>query len=718
MSTKPKKRMREKSGTRGKKGSEGEELVELFLACDRCDKWEMRHVKEADKDVFNDVEYVCVECSMSVVEREMREIRRENVALKERCIGLEQRCKGIEEKYRLMSIKYEELERKGVNGQREEGGRASVSGEGLRELTENRRESAGEMDMDFTTSGTSYMTQRGHKEHIQFTSDLIPPGQGGRSEVRMMGPEADLSLKEWDKTQTGGSPAVGEPGQIDRTISQMLRHEWGGLSVRDSQEVNKQRMKTDGRVDDRFNDGMSRQTMNTQTQGLWNEGGSRSRGRLSLREGAGNGEQPGKRGSWGSTPRKYEWGHTGARNDSDERMKGVLKGGSAGVNKRVGRPGFVFFCGEDSILSNLSSYPVKYGFSSESGTETFPSSEHAYQCTKGWYHGVSNVFQRMADKSPREAMQIASNLHVSEEWKGMRTAVMRRILEEKCRQNPPVRTCLERSGSSILVEDTPHPFWGRGKDGLGENTLGRIWMDIRDSMWRDHSKIRGSEVEGGTRKDGRGEWRPDGRPGNENERKRTLLVLSDSMLADRGDMKLEESIREQCGMNVVMIPTRGASLGRAQLGVEKLWDVEGELHKRRVSRQDIERCCVMVGTNDLSNGFRDNLSSDAIAMGIESGLLALESYIKDVCGKCVSFGWITIMPRLDGVGMKGESMEVARTRVNKVVSRSLKENGWETLGVEQIFEGKVKDLLYRDGLHPSTLGRKTLVKTMRVLVGT
>jgi hypothetical protein len=44
------------------------------------------------------------------------------------------------------------------------------------------------------------------------------------------------------------------------------------------------------------------------------------------------------------------------------------------------------------------------------------------------------------------------------------------------------------SGTREIIENSPwNTFWGVGKDGQGENTMGRVWMLVRSEVQEEKS---------------------------------------------------------------------------------------------------------------------------------------------------------------------------------------------------------------------------------------
>lgn len=135
----------------------------------------------------------------------------------------------------------------------------------------------------------------------------------------------------------------------------------------------------------------------------------------------------------------------------------------------------------------------------------WPSVEHFYQAQK--FHappGDANadsaraaiIASIAAAPSPEQAAQLgrsnarANPALVNPHWAAAQLGVMRAALRAKFRAHPgPARmlrsTAAEPCGKRALdlVEASPHDyFWGGGRDGSGENCLGRLLMEVRDEL--------------------------------------------------------------------------------------------------------------------------------------------------------------------------------------------------------------------------------------------
>lgn len=116
--------------------------------------------------------------------------------------------------------------------------------------------------------------------------------------------------------------------------------------------------------------------------------------------------------------------------------------------------------------------------------EEFPTAEHAYQAAR-----VQPGPERLSIKeapSPLEAWRLGqkykndSNLRIGDFDK---EAVMEEIFRAKLEQHPDIRDILKESGDRILEKQIDADYyWGTGKDGSGENRMGKLWMKLRQEI--------------------------------------------------------------------------------------------------------------------------------------------------------------------------------------------------------------------------------------------
>jgi ribA/ribD-fused uncharacterized protein len=130
------------------------------------------------------------------------------------------------------------------------------------------------------------------------------------------------------------------------------------------------------------------------------------------------------------------------------------------------------------VLNNFSANAV------EINGVLYPTSEHAYQAAK--CTDPDGKREIIAAKSPLFAKEVSNQKYKSAKdpnWNTKKLSVMESILRAKLDQHQEVRDALIKSGDEEIAEDSPvDGFWGRGKNGSGENQLGKLWMKIRSEL--------------------------------------------------------------------------------------------------------------------------------------------------------------------------------------------------------------------------------------------
>ncbi len=130
------------------------------------------------------------------------------------------------------------------------------------------------------------------------------------------------------------------------------------------------------------------------------------------------------------------------------------------------------------VLNNFSANAV------EIDGVVYPTSEHAYQAAKCTdFQGKLDI---IAARSPELAKEISNQTYAGAkrpDWNEVKLGIMESVLRAKLNQHQEVRDALIRSSNAEIAEDSPvDDFWGRGKDGNGQNNLGKLWMKIRSEL--------------------------------------------------------------------------------------------------------------------------------------------------------------------------------------------------------------------------------------------
>jgi ribA/ribD-fused uncharacterized protein len=134
------------------------------------------------------------------------------------------------------------------------------------------------------------------------------------------------------------------------------------------------------------------------------------------------------------------------------------------------------FMGEYRFLSNFFRSAVR----DERGIE-YPTVEHAYQASKATRE--SDRERIAAAKHPSKAKRLGHRLSVDPAWHARKDEVMRRLLVQKFAPGTELAARLTATGSAELLEGNAwgDTYWGV-VDGVGENRLGRMLMEIRSQL--------------------------------------------------------------------------------------------------------------------------------------------------------------------------------------------------------------------------------------------
>jgi ribA/ribD-fused uncharacterized protein len=113
----------------------------------------------------------------------------------------------------------------------------------------------------------------------------------------------------------------------------------------------------------------------------------------------------------------------------------------------------------------------------------WPSVEHFYQAQK--YAGTEAAERIRRAETPLKARKAGQDrsLHPRADWDAVKEEVMRQAIRAKFEQNRRLRDLLLATGDEELVhESSSDLFWGRSREGVGENRLGAILMEVRQEL--------------------------------------------------------------------------------------------------------------------------------------------------------------------------------------------------------------------------------------------
>jgi ribA/ribD-fused uncharacterized protein len=73
-------------------------------------------------------------------------------------------------------------------------------------------------------------------------------------------------------------------------------------------------------------------------------------------------------------------------------------------------------------------------------------------------------------------------------WKQLRKVLMTRAIYTKVQMYEEVRQALLETGEQLIVETSAYDhFWGIGRDQRGDNTYGKVLMDIRSKIIQENA---------------------------------------------------------------------------------------------------------------------------------------------------------------------------------------------------------------------------------------
>jgi ribA/ribD-fused uncharacterized protein len=133
------------------------------------------------------------------------------------------------------------------------------------------------------------------------------------------------------------------------------------------------------------------------------------------------------------------------------------------------------FSGHYRFLSNF--YPARVTLD---GIE-YPTVEHAYQAAKTLDSGERQVVRRAG--TPGDAKRAGRRVTKRGNWESVKLTVMGNLLRQKFKSHRDLRQQLLETRDMQLIEGNTwsDTYWGQC-DGVGENHLGRLLMQIREEL--------------------------------------------------------------------------------------------------------------------------------------------------------------------------------------------------------------------------------------------
>lgn len=140
------------------------------------------------------------------------------------------------------------------------------------------------------------------------------------------------------------------------------------------------------------------------------------------------------------------------------------------------------------VLTKIDKFTGDYAFLSNFATAVFryegilyTSVEAAFQAAKT---DDRELKRRLAQYSPVEAKRYGRKIKLRSDWDDVRVSIMKDLLRLKFSSDMfGHRQALLNTGDAYLEEGNNHndTFWGTW-NGVGENQLGKLLMEIRDEL--------------------------------------------------------------------------------------------------------------------------------------------------------------------------------------------------------------------------------------------
>ncbi len=133
--------------------------------------------------------------------------------------------------------------------------------------------------------------------------------------------------------------------------------------------------------------------------------------------------------------------------------------------------------GEHGCFSNFSRHRF------ELDGQVWPTSEHYFQAQK--FAGTAYAETIRQARTAKEAARLGRDRSqpLRPDWEQVKDEVMRHGVQRKFEAHASARTVLLGTGEELLMENAPGDYyWGCGKDGTGQNKLGKILMEVRTRL--------------------------------------------------------------------------------------------------------------------------------------------------------------------------------------------------------------------------------------------
>lgn len=140
--------------------------------------------------------------------------------------------------------------------------------------------------------------------------------------------------------------------------------------------------------------------------------------------------------------------------------------------------------GDDfGAFSNFAPFPITLD------GDRWPTSEHYFQAQKFENRDYREKIRK--SNSPMQAARLGRDRKqkLRRDWESVKVGIMRAAVLAKFSQHEELQELLLSTGEAKIVEHTDNDDdWGDGGDGSGKNMLGRILMQVRETLRQEERK--------------------------------------------------------------------------------------------------------------------------------------------------------------------------------------------------------------------------------------
>jgi ribA/ribD-fused uncharacterized protein len=128
-------------------------------------------------------------------------------------------------------------------------------------------------------------------------------------------------------------------------------------------------------------------------------------------------------------------------------------------------------------LSNFAPFPI------ELDGARWPTVEHYYQAQKFADPDLRHAIRQAEKPIIAKSLADKNKAAMRPDWDAVKDEVMLRAVRAKFAAHADLRTLLLATGDQDIAETAPTDYyWGVGRDGTGENRLGKIMERIRSEL--------------------------------------------------------------------------------------------------------------------------------------------------------------------------------------------------------------------------------------------